>query len=89
MVARKRTVQMPVMIAPIGKIRIFNPGKTNGEPDATTRVWIGGWTRDLVGVTTAANTPETNVAWSFERVVFTVGPDGSWPVNVTVGTRIF
>jgi hypothetical protein len=43
----------------------------------------------LVGVTTAANTPETKVAWSFERVVFTVGPEGSWPVNVTVGTRIF
>ena len=80
---------MPVMNAPIGKIKMFNPGTTKGEPDATTRVWIGGWTRDTVGVTTEANTPLTKVAWSFERVVFTVSPVGSWPVNVTVGTRIF
>ena len=72
MVAINKTVQMPVMIAPIGKIKIFNPGTTKGEPDATTRVWIGGWTRDFVGVTTAAKTPLTKVAWSFERFVFTV-----------------
>ena len=89
MVAINKRVQTPVMIPPIGKIMMFNPGTTNGEPDATTRVWIGGWTRDFVGVTTAAKTPDTKVAWSLERVVFTNSPVGSFPVNVTVGTRIF
>ena len=89
MVARNNTVHMPVMIPPMGKIRMFNPGITNGEPDATTRVWIGGWRRDFVGVTTAAKTPDTKVASSEESVVFTIWPVGSWPVNVTVGTRTF
>ena len=89
MVAINNSVQTPVMIAPIGKIKIFNPGKTNGEPDGTTRVWIGGWRRDFVGVTTVAKKPDTKVAWSEESVVFTIWPVGSWPVNVTVGTRTF
>jgi hypothetical protein len=88
-VAINKTVQMPVMMAPMGKIKMFRPGTTKGEPDATTRVWIGGWSRDLVGVTTAAKTPDTKVASSEERVVLTVCPLGSWPVNVTVGTRTF
>ncbi len=89
MVAINKTVQMPVIIPPIGKIRMFNPGTTNGAPDATTRVWIGGCKRDFVGVTTAAKTPDTKVASLEERVVFTISPVGSSPVNVTVGTRTF
>ena len=88
-VAMNRAAQTPVIIAPMGKIRMLSPGTTNGEPDATTRVWIGGWSRDFVGVTTAANTPETKVAASLERVVLTVWPAASLQVNVTVGTRIF
>ena len=89
MVAINKTVQMPVMIPPMGKIRMFNPGTTKGAPEATTRVCKGGATCAFVPVTCAAKAPDTNVASSEERVVFTICPVGSWPVNVTVGTRTF
>ena len=36
-----------------------------------------------------AKTPLTNVASDDESVVLTVFPDGSTPVKVTTGTRIF
>jgi hypothetical protein len=84
-VPMKRTAQMPVMIPPMGKIKICKPGTTNGAFAATTRVWRGGW-----AVTTAcAKTPFTNVASDDESVVLTMFPDGSTPVKVTTGTRIF
>ena len=71
-VAANNTVQIPVMIPPMGKIRMWRPGTTNGAPDATTRVWIGGETWLFVGTTWVAKTPETNVASLEESVVLTV-----------------
>jgi hypothetical protein len=60
MVAIKRTAQTPVMTAPIGAIRILRPGSTNGALEATTRVWMGDCTADLVTVVAAfAKTPLT------------------------------
>lgn len=88
-VPTKRTVQILVMINPIGTIKMFKPGTTNGASDATTRVWMGGITWDFVTVTWAAKTPETKVASSEEREVFTFAPVLSVPVRVTVGTRTF
>lgn len=61
-VALNSTAQTPVMMAPIGNIKIWRPGTTNGAPDATTRVWIGGETSDFVGTTWVAKTPLTKVA---------------------------
>lgn len=88
--AMKRTAQTPVMMPPIGKIRIFRPGTTKGALDATTRVWIGDDTADAVVVVAAlAKTPLTNVASLLEREVLTVWPLVSMPVNVTVGMRSF
>ncbi len=88
-VAQKRIVQIPVMIPPMGKIMMVIPGTTNGEAEATTSVWRGGDTSDLVGVTWAANTPDTNVASSLVREVLTLAPVASTPVKVTSGTRTF
>ena len=84
-----KTVQMPVMIPPMGKMMMLRPGTTNGDPDATTRVWIGGWTCDFDGETDAEKAPETKVASEEERVVLTAAPLESTPVNDTVGTRTF
>lgn len=89
MVPRKRTVQIPVMTPPIGKIKMLRPGTTNGAPDATTKVWIGASTAAFVTETCAANTPDTKVASSEDRDVLTVAPVPSVPVRVTVGTRTF
>ena len=41
-VATKRMAHTPVMIPPMGKIKICRPGRTNGALAATTRVWMGG-----------------------------------------------
>ncbi len=68
---------------------IFIPGTTNGDSEATTRVWIGGTTLDFVGMSVCAKTPETKVASSDERVVLTLLPIGSTPDSVTAGTRTF
>lgn len=89
MVAINKRTQTPVIIPPIGKIKMCNPGTTKGEPEATTRVCMGGITRDFVGVTCAAKTPDTNVASLEESVVLTIWPLGCSAVKVTVGTRTF
>jgi hypothetical protein len=61
------------MTPPIGKIKMLRPGRTKGASEATTRVWMGDWTVDLVVVVAAfANTPFTNVASLLEREVLTV-----------------
>jgi hypothetical protein len=85
-----KTVQTPVIMAPIGKMRMLRPGSTNGLEPVTTRVCIGGATTDLVMVVleVAAKTPLTKVASSEERVVLTVVPEGVLPERVTMGTRI-
>jgi len=96
-VAMNATVQTPVITNPIGAIRMFNPGRTNGAPDATTRVWIGGaatWAfvggvTDDAAAEVVENSPLTNVASSEERDVLTVEPVGVVPVNVTAGMRVF
>lgn len=44
MVEINRIAQVPVMIPPIGKMRMLTPGRTKGLSDATTRVWIGATT---------------------------------------------
>jgi len=95
-VAINATVQTPVMTNPIGSSRMLIPGRTNGAPDATTRVWIGAtatWAF-VGGVTDVAaelveNSPLTNVASSEERDVLTVEPVAVVPVNVTAGMRVF
>jgi hypothetical protein len=43
-VPMNRTVQTLVMISPMGMMRIVWPGRTNGDADATTSVWMGGET---------------------------------------------
>jgi hypothetical protein len=88
-VPMNRTVQTLVMISPIGMMRIVWPGRTNGDADATTSVWMGGETWDFVGATSWAKTPDTKVAWLDARVVLTVLPAAVVPVNVTTGTRTF
>ncbi len=82
-------LQILVITKPIGKIRILSPGTTKGSFPVTTSVWIGGCRRDCVGVTWAAKTPFTKVAWSDEREVLTFAPTASVPVRVTTGTRTF
>jgi hypothetical protein len=88
-VAANKMAQIPVIIPPMGKIRMWRPGKTNGAPDATTRVWIGGETWLFVGTTWVAKTPETKVASWEERLVLTVWPVALTAVKLTVGTRTF
>lgn len=59
--AKNRMAQVPVMIPPIGKIRMCVPGRTKAAPEATTRVWIGGSAADNVVTVVAAfaKTPVT------------------------------
>lgn len=82
-----RIAQVPVIIAPIGKMRMFSPGMTKGMPLATTSVCMGASTSDTVGVTGVEKMPETKVASCEERLVFTNFPVLSVPVRLTVGTR--
>lgn len=88
-VEMRRIAQTPVMMPPIGKIRMWRPGTTKGASEATTSVWMGDCTAVLDTVAAFANTPDTNVASPDARVVFTVSPSGFMPVSVTVGMRSF
>ena len=66
------------------------PGTTNGDADATTRVWIGGETWALVATTSwTEKTPETKFASELVREVLTFAPVLDCPVRVTSGTRTF
>lgn len=83
-----RTAHTPVTMPPMGKIRMWTPGRTNGAPDATTKVWIGGWTVALVTVACLAKTPETKFASVDDSVVLTA-PVLSVPVRVMTGVSTF
>lgn len=87
-VAESSTAQTPVMMPPIGKMRILVPGRTNGASEATTRVWMGAvaW-KALVAVT--AKTPVTKEASPVLRVVLTAVPVAEVAVRVTMGTTSF
>lgn len=88
-VPMSKTAQMPVMMPPMGKIRIFMPGTMNGASLATTRVWMGGCTTVLLTVPSRANMPETKEASSDLSVALTWKPAALNPVSVTVGARSF
>jgi len=80
------TVHTPVMMAPMGKMRILVPGTTNGT--LATMIAASDAVSTVMFLVWSENTPVTKVASVGERVVLMAWPEGVTPARVMIGMRI-
>jgi hypothetical protein len=90
MVPRSKTAQVPVMMAPIGKIRIFVPGTWKMTLGSTTEAAMPVMLATVLlftRLTVGAKTPLRNAASVDERFVVTAMPAVDLALRETVGVR--